>query len=88
MLKVVFVKNGGAILRHLLPHKFGSKSRGIVFTAVIRRGLELWIERSAKRRAIRLLESYDDRMLKDIGIRRSDIESAVGGFWRLRGPWP
>ena len=75
-------------MKRLLLRTPGLRNRGIVLSALIRRGFEWWRERSAKRRAIHMLESYDDRMLKDIGIRRSQIESVVAGFWRLRGPWP
>jgi len=40
-----------------------------------------WHER---RKAIRALSGLDDRMLRDIGLARCDIESAVRGIDRFR----
>ncbi|MCC6470457.1 MAG: DUF1127 domain-containing protein [Alphaproteobacteria bacterium] len=33
------------------------------------------------RRALRDVQSMDDRMLRDIGLSRGDVESAVRGDW-------
>jgi uncharacterized protein YjiS (DUF1127 family) len=45
------------------------------------RGLRGWFaRRSERRRAIAQLTALDDRLLADIGLRRSDIELAVDGL--------
>ena len=42
--------------------------------------LATWLERGRQRRALRRL---DDRMLKDVGLSRADVEYEAGKpFWR------
>ena len=45
------------------------------------RGLRDWFaRRSERRRAVAQLAALDDRLLADVGLRRSDIELAVDGL--------
>jgi uncharacterized protein YjiS (DUF1127 family) len=45
------------------------------------RGLRGWFtRRSERRRAVAQLAALDDRLLADVGLRRSDIELAVDGL--------
>jgi len=46
------------------------------------RRLVTWVRR---RKAVAQLQAFDDRMLKDMGITRGEIESAVRGCDRRRG---
>ncbi|MFX0543283.1 DUF1127 domain-containing protein [Roseovarius sp. S4756] len=59
------------VQRAAYEHKTGENQS--VFGPVIRHLSRLW----RQRRAIAALEALDDRMLWDIGIRRSEIRRAV-----------
>jgi uncharacterized protein YjiS (DUF1127 family) len=48
-----------------------------------RRWWNAWMLRRQRRAAIRELHALDDRMLRDIGLGRSEIESIVGDVERL-----
>lgn len=48
-------------------------------TGAIRRLLRVYREWQDLRRAARLLRTFDNRMLRDIGIERGDIDEAVRG---------
>jgi uncharacterized protein YjiS (DUF1127 family) len=59
------------------------ETRGLASTvwALVRAGLRTFLDRLADerglRQAIRELEAFDDRRLRDIGLTRQDIEGAV-----------
>ena len=42
------------------------------------RWIQVWLEERRNRRAIAQLLEHDDRLLKDIGITRADVEFALG----------
>jgi uncharacterized protein YjiS (DUF1127 family) len=55
---------------------------------VTRRGWRAYAARRARNAAIRELGALDDRMLRDIGLGRSEIESVLGDPERLRAREP
>lgn len=62
------------------PRKFPS------LASLIRDAVGVVAEARRQREAVAILKGLDDRMLKDIGIGRSEIESLVyrGGVERIR----
>jgi uncharacterized protein YjiS (DUF1127 family) len=63
-------------LRKLLRGLQGMAQRATVLLVAGWRAVALWRKR---RRAVRELGALDDRTLRDIGLGRSEIESAVRG---------
>ena len=73
----------------------GRRPSGLAARAghLIRRGWRAYWDRRARKATILLLQSLDERTLRDIGIGRGEIESLVccGGDDRLRSydaAWP
>src|SRR5437764_11892121 len=55
-------------------------------TGVIRRLMARVAHRLRTRRDLEILASLDDRMLRDVGLTRSDLRAALAGpFWRDPG---
>ena len=62
-----------------LPGVDGLDGARTAVNILVRIARMLWLagEERGRRRAIRELKRFDDKMLADIGIRRGDIERAV-----------
>jgi uncharacterized protein YjiS (DUF1127 family) len=58
-----------------------TRGQAATMWALVRAGLQTFLDRLADerglRQAIRELEAFDDRRLRDIGLFRGDIEGAV-----------
>jgi uncharacterized protein YjiS (DUF1127 family) len=80
----VFVAEGRRLqaraMAEAIGHGWRGFRRGIDRVAAVVRGLpERLARRAARDRAVHLLSGLDDRLLADIGLRRTDIELAVDG---------
>jgi uncharacterized protein YjiS (DUF1127 family) len=49
----------------------------LAVTAALRNGAAAWHRSRRRRAALRELQALDDRMLKDIGVTRSELSSLV-----------
>ncbi len=59
------------------PQSIAAVRAALVFASSLAASFDRWFTRRAKILAMRQLHALDDRMLKDIGLHRSQIESAV-----------
>lgn len=66
---------------YLLPSRQGIVGR---FRQAAQAAWRAYVKRYNRRAAVHHLNNLDDRMLRDIGISRSQIESAVRSGWSPR----
>ena len=62
-------------LPYARTHRTGSEKGGI-----LRRWLQTFVRQWKRRKMIASLVSMDDRLLRDIGVQRSEIRSIVDGL--------
>src|SRR5262245_41045484 len=62
-----------------------ARSRGRAFVATVKKGKMAYLDRRIERVGVAHLEAMSDRELEDIGLTRSQIESAVRGERRSSG---
>ncbi len=70
-------------LDHNLPANAASGSHESSVVQRVANTLKVWVDRANKRRQLRTLVPAEDRILKDIGVRRQDVsQEAFKPFWR------